>query len=162
MQKIVKAYVVEQRKRLNINGKVLEIGSYDVNGNLNEELAGCDHVRLDMRDGPNVDVVANSHDLPFLDNSFDAVVCVDVFEHDSAFWVTMQEIDRVLKSKGAVVLAAAGLGFPPHEHPFDYWRFTKQAMAVLLEDYDNVEVEADDTKLHKPDTWESYGSGSKR
>jgi SAM-dependent methyltransferase len=162
MQKMVKQYIAEEVKRLHIKGRVLEIGSLDVNGNLNDELKHCDHVRLDMREGKNVDIVANAHDLPFEANSFDAVICVDVFEHDSAFWVTMREIDRVLKSKGAIVLAASGLGFPHHSHPYDYWRFTKYALAELLKEYDNVEVKADDTKLKKPDTWESFGSGSKK
>jgi len=157
MQRIVKVYVVEQRKRLDINGKVLEIGAYDVNGNLNEELEGCDHVRLDMRDGPNVDVVANSHDMPFPDDTFDAVVCVDTFEHDNAFWVTMEEIHRVIKPGGAIVICVPTIGFVLHGHPNDYWRFTESAMKELLSGCTDV-----DTKLIvkvKPHIEEVFGSG---
>ena len=155
MQKMVKEYVAEEVVRLHIKGRVLEIGSFDVNGNINDELKHCDHVRLDMRAGKNVDVVANSHSLPFPDKSFDAVVCVDTLEHDSAFWITMQEIDRVLKIGGALVLTVPGFDFVLHCHPNDYWRFTQAAVAALLEDYDNVETGV-------LGMMECFGSGSKQ
>ena len=157
MQRIVKAYVVDQRKRLDINGKVLEIGSYDVNGNLNAELAGCDHVRLDMRDGPNVDVVANSHDMPFPDDTFDAVISVDTFEHDNAFWITMEEIHRVIKPGGVILICVPTIGFVLHGHPDDYWRFTESAMKELLSGCTDV-----NTKLMmkgKPYIGEVFGAG---
>jgi SAM-dependent methyltransferase len=162
MQRVVKVWVADQVKRLGIKGRVLEIGSYDVNGNLNAELAGCDHVRLDMRKGPNVDIVANSHNLPFASavctgSGFDAVVCADTLEHDSAFWVTMKEIRRVLKPGGAIVLCVPYIGFPLHQHPSDYWRFTESSMRELLSDCTDIEVKVWDKK--KPYICEVFGAG---
>jgi len=157
MQRIVKVWVTQQRKRLGIRGRVLEIGSYDVNGNLNKELKGCDHVRLDMRAGPNVDIVANGHDLPFEDNSFDAVICADTLEHDDAFWVTIKEIKRVVKPRGVIALCVPSIGFPLHQHPNDYWRFTTDAMGVWLRDCIDVEIKA--RIKEKPYMNEVFGSG---
>ncbi len=157
MQRIVKVWVKQQRERLHIEGRVLEIGSLDVNGNLNDELAGCDHVRLDMRDGPNVDVVANSHNIPFEADSFDAVVCADTFEHDNAFWVTMEEVRRVLKPHGAIVLCVPYISFPFHQHPKDYWRFTNSSMRELLTGCIKTEIKTIDKS--KPYICEVFGAG---
>jgi len=160
MQRVVKVWVTDQVKRLEIKGRVLEIGSYDVNGNLNKELAGCDHVKLDMRAGPNVDVVASSHVMPFKRDTIDAVVCADTLEHDSAFWTTMKDIKRVLKPHGAIVLCVPYIGFPLHEHPSDYWRFTKASMLELLSGCTDIEVKVIDKK--KPYICEVFGAGRLR
>ena len=143
MQRLVQEYVAEHRSYRDIEGRVLEIGSYDVNGTLNEELEGCEHIKMDMREGPNVDVVANAHVLPFPDDSFDAVICVEMLEHDAAFWVTMKEIERVCRVGGAVILCASSIGFGLHDHPCDYWRFTAEGMRELLSFCNQVEAHTD-------------------
>jgi sialate O-acetylesterase len=51
---------------------VLDIGSFNVNGK--PDAMGLDYVGLDMRAGPNVDIVCNAHRLPFGDAEFDGVV----------------------------------------------------------------------------------------
>lgn len=45
-------------------------------------------------------LMANANRLPFLDNSFDAVVCNAVLEHDRRFWETIREVRRVLRTGG--------------------------------------------------------------
>ena len=58
--------------------KVLDIGSYDVNGCLKPLFRfDAEYTGLDMREGPNVDIVGNSHEIPFSGNHFDLVTCVD-------------------------------------------------------------------------------------
>ena len=62
MQEKVKQYV---RERISGNEKTLDIGSLGVNGSLKDLFT--DYIGLDMREGDNVDIVANGHELPFKD-----------------------------------------------------------------------------------------------
>lgn len=85
-----------------------------------------------MREGPNVDVVANSHQLPFPQETFDTVVCVEMLEHDDAPWLTAAESIRVLKPGGRLIACAPGISFPRHDFPCDYWRFTADGLRALF------------------------------
>lgn len=116
---------------------VLEIGALDVNGSP-RSIFTEDHVYVgvDMREGDGVDVVANSHDLKqFLSGSRDVVVCIDMLEHDDAFWLTLAEIKRVLRVSGYFVCSVPTINFTTyHGHPDDYWRFTYSAFFDILLD----------------------------
>jgi predicted SAM-dependent methyltransferase len=118
----------------------LEIGSFDVNGSI--ERTG-DYTGIDMRPGPNVDLVMNSHDLQFKDESFDCVVCAETLEHDDAPWETSKEIYRVLKDKGVLIVTVPGIGFKRHDFPSDYWRFTAAGVKALFKDFVTIECVED-------------------
>lgn len=111
----------------------LEIGSYDVNGSIRPLFSGP-YVGVDMREGPGVDVVAESHKLPFQGSFFDVVVSTSTLEHDRYFWKTIPELARVLSSGGHLVLTTTYIGWVKHEFPYDYWRFTEEAIQGLLEE----------------------------
>lgn len=116
--------------------RILEVGSYDVNGSPRELFtAASEYIGIDMREGPGVDEVADVHDLPpliFMGGAFDIVICCEMLEHDSAFWTSITEMRDVLKPGGYLILTARGIGFPLHDHPSDYWRFTLEAMKLLF------------------------------
>jgi SAM-dependent methyltransferase len=158
MQEKVFNYVKQQVARRGLaDARVLDIGSYDVNGSLRPLFTN--YTGLDMRPGPNVDQVANSHQMPFPDCEFEVVTCVEMLEHDDNPFKTMQEIHRVLKPGGWVILAASGIFFPPHEYPADYWRFTAAGLGVLLRRFEQVETHADRNEAYgtarKPEAGES-------
>lgn len=120
-------------------GPVLEIGSYQVQGqealgNLREFLPGRDYVGLDMRAGPGVDCVASVEALPQADASVGTVIAFNTFEHVRCFWRGFAEIERVLRPDG-VLLLACPFSFRIHNYPEDYWRFTPAALEFLLESY---------------------------
>ena len=123
---------------------VLEIGSYDENGTVRPLFHGT-YVGVDMRDGPGVDVVAPSHELPQPDGAAAVVVCTEMLEHDPSPWLTMLEIRRVLQPEGYLILTARGNGFPLHAYPDDYWRFMPSSFRRLfdLAGCDTVEVVED-------------------
>ena len=104
--------------------KILEIGSYDVNGSLRDHALPTTHyVGVDMEAGPGVDVVVQAGaPLPFDDESFDLILASSVFEHDAAFWVTFVEMCRKVKSGGYVYINAPSNG-TFHRYPEDHWRF---------------------------------------
>jgi len=133
--------------------KVLDIGSLDINGSV-RKLFKHEYVGVDMRKGGNVDVVLNGHDLltKFKEEEFDLVCSFDTFEHDDAFWVTLDQMKKVLKPGGWIVLGFPGRNCEEHDHPSDYWRFMPGSAKIMLGDYEefSFEVQYDDP-LHK---WE--------
>ena len=110
----------------------LEVGSYDVNGTVRPFFTGS-YVGVDMREGPGVDKVAMASDLPFDDGTFEVVVCTEMLEHDRSFWLSIEEMARVLAPGGMLILTSRGIRFPLHEFPDDYWRFTPTAFAVIFD-----------------------------
>jgi SAM-dependent methyltransferase len=122
-------------------GPILEVGSYQVPGQ--EELAelrplfpGREYLGIDVRAGPGVDELADVEQLPFPDESFGTVVALNTFEHVQRFWRGFEEVRRVLRPDG-VLLVTVPFYFHIHDHPQDYWRFTPEALALLLEEYPN-------------------------
>jgi SAM-dependent methyltransferase len=104
------------------NKKILDVGSYDVNGTMKPIFEKGQYVGLDMEEGPNVDIVGVSHDIPFEKDEFDIVISSSCFEHDDMFWISFQEMCRVLKSGGYMYVQAPSNG-PYHGWPGDNWRF---------------------------------------
>lgn len=114
--------------------RVLEIGSYDVNGSLRMlQPNGSIWTGVDIEKGPGVDVVVEpGRRLPFDDNTFDAVVATSVFEHDPAFWKTLREMARVVNDGGAIYVSAPSNGMV-HRFPLDCFRFYPDASVAFLE-----------------------------
>jgi SAM-dependent methyltransferase len=104
------------------NKKILDVGSYDVNGTMKPIFEKGKYVGLDVEAGPNVDVVGVSHDIPFEKDEFDIVISSSCFEHDDMFWISFQEMCRVLKPGGYMYIQAPSNG-PYHGWPGDNWRF---------------------------------------
>jgi SAM-dependent methyltransferase len=120
-------------------GPILEIGSYQVAGqeaiaDLRALFPGKDYTGLDMRPGPGVDTVADVQALPHEDASVGTVIAMNTLEHVPRFWRALDEIRRVLRPDGALLLSCP-FYFQIHSFPSDYWRFTPEALELLLEDY---------------------------
>ncbi len=123
-------------KRHPVEGRVLEVGSLDVNGSIRplfaDERRFDSYVGVDIRDGKGVDIVAPGSSLPFPPKSFDCIVSTETLEHDDRFWLSVQEFYRVLSPGGYVLLTTCGNGYPQHRHPHDYWRFMPGALDMLF------------------------------
>jgi SAM-dependent methyltransferase len=118
---------------------ILEVGAYQVAGqepvaNLRRLFPGRHYVGVDMRAGPGVDCVADVEDLPQQDGSVGTVVSFNTFEHVRRFWRGFDEVRRVLRPDG-VLIVSCPFHFHIHNYPHDYWRFTPAAFEFLLEDY---------------------------
>lgn len=114
--------------------KVLDVGSYDVNGSYRDVFADkkYEYTGLDMEKGPNVDVVLKSpYDWSNIEtDSFDVVISGQTFEHAEFFWLTMAEMARVLKKDGILCVLAPN-GFKEHRFPVDCYRFFSDGMVAL-------------------------------
>src|SRR5678815_5993674 len=83
-----------------LEGKVLEVGSYNVNGSLKKLIPH--RVGTDMRAGPEVDIVCNAEDLRkhFDAESFDAVISTETLEHIKDWRAAVTAMWEVLKTQG--------------------------------------------------------------
>lgn len=114
--------------------KVLDIGSYDVNGSYKHLFVDekYEYFGLDMEKGPNVDIVlTNPYNWKEIEtDSFDIVISGQAFEHIEFFWITMAEMTRVLKKDGLICIIAPN-GFGEHRYPVDCYRFFSDGMVAL-------------------------------
>lgn len=116
--------------------RILDIGSFDKNGDynygliLNEE--NWTYEGLDLKEGNNVDIVVEDpYDWKEIENkTYDVIVSGQSLEHNEFFWLTLKEIDRVLKPGGIMCLIAPSSG-PIHRNPYDCWRFTEKGMESM-------------------------------
>ncbi|MBC8297273.1 MAG: class I SAM-dependent methyltransferase [Pelagibacterales bacterium] len=111
----------------------------------------------------------NAHDMPFMDAYFDSVISIMMFEHDSEFWKSLKEINRVLKRGGLFFMGVPG--FVPNLkavdcfknktltkeksymeksvsticyeiHGMDYYRFSPRSLQeVFFKKYEKVTIE---------------------
>jgi SAM-dependent methyltransferase len=94
-------------------------------------------IALDHRPRPDIDLIGDAHRLPFGDETVDAIVCTEVFEHLVDPPAAARELIRILKPGGRLVLTTR-FCFPLHDRPADFWRFTSYTLARLFEPLDPV------------------------
>jgi SAM-dependent methyltransferase len=132
--------------------RVLDIGSYDVNGSyrpLFQANPGWRYEGADMQAGPNVDhVLVDPYRWTLPDQSYDLIVSGQAFEHIKFFWLTWREVVRVLKPGGLIFLIAPSRGVE-HRHPVDCWRFYRDGFRALGE-LEALEVLEAETRWENP------------
>lgn len=121
--------VVESQKLAHL--PCLDVGSFDVCGSVRDLFEK--YIGLDMREGRNVDVVANAHRIPFKDGEFYVVTCLETLEHDDDPFQTVRELHRVCAPGGHIIITAPSITMTTHHgYPQDYWRFTPDGIRVLV------------------------------
>lgn len=141
--------------------KILDIGSFDKN-NYNYSMIMNEqewvYQGLDIKEGPNVDiVVSNPYNwVEIEDSTYDVIISGQTFEHIEFFWLTMEQIKRVLKPGGLCCIIASSSG-PDHKHPYDCYRFTKTGMENLAKCVNFKIIESGTNFDELSDPWnESY------
>ena len=162
MRKETRAFVQTCAAVLPVEEPVVEIGALQIEGqekyaDLRALFAGKEFIGCDMREGPGVDRIENLHGLSFADDSVGTLIMLDTMEHVKYPFKAMQEVYRVLKPGGMVIMTSVML-CPIHAYPSDYWRFTPEAFKVLLEQFATVKVYDDRPALFPRSV---YGVGIK-
>ena len=125
-----------------IGGKTLDVGCgskpyKDWFSNVTEYIGG------DIGDNIFADVAFEEDQAwQFQDREFDTILSFQVFEHVKNLGLAQDEIDRVLKPNGTVVLS---IPFCAYEHgaPNDYRRFTREGVKQLFPEYEVVNVKTE-------------------
>jgi SAM-dependent methyltransferase len=119
---------------------ILEIGSRNIS-HKNHFTSFSEYVGFDVNEGSNVDVVGDAHALSghFPPGHFDVTYAISVFEHLAMPWKVVPEINKVLKPGGLLFLFTHP-NYPPHAEPWDFWRFSKNAFPILLNEKTGFEI----------------------
>lgn len=124
--------------------RVVEFGSLQVeerqDSDIRHVLAGREVLGTDFRAGPGVDRVEDLRGLSFADGEIGTAVCLDTLEHCADPVAAVREMHRVLRPDGGVCLISSVMLFGIHGYPQDFFRFTPEGFATLLEPFDEVVV----------------------
>ena len=95
-------------------GPVIDIGSYDVNGNNRYLFSHGDYVGIDLVHGPNVDRVSLAHELSDPDGLYRVVISTNMLEHDPNWRASLRKMVSLLAPGGLLLVTCPGPGFPEH------------------------------------------------
>jgi len=112
--------------------KILDVGSGP--RKLDEKV-----ITIDIKPFPNVDVIGDIQNIPFENNSFDTVWCEAVLEHVKNPTKAVSEIYRLLK-KGGYVFVVVPFIHKYHEHPNDYYRWSKSGLKELFKNFKEEKI----------------------
>lgn len=122
--------VAEIIKNLGTGANVLDLGS-------GVRRRAKHIINLEIEAMPNVDIVGDGHNLPFKDETFDAVIIEAVLEHVKAPQKVVSEAKRILRPSGYICVAVPFMqGY--HASPSDYQRYTIEGLIELLSEFEMV------------------------
>lgn len=96
------------------SARVLEVGSYDVNGSIRGLISAREYVGVDLTPGPGVDRLLSGADVSDPDGSFDVTVSAECFEHDPRWRATFTNMVRLTRPGGLVTFTCAAPGRVEH------------------------------------------------
>ena len=109
---------------------------------------------MDIQSGHNVDIVVNDiyNWSEIKEDSYDVVISGQFFEHLEFFWLTMSQIDKVLKPGGYVCIIAPSAG-PKHGGDMpNCYRFYEDGLKAMAKyvDFDVIHASVDNREEAKP------------
>jgi SAM-dependent methyltransferase len=114
--------------------RILDVGSQDINGSYRPLFDDPHWVYLgaDLGPGKNVDIVLRDpyRWVELQSARFDLVVSGQTLEHVEFFWLTMLELERILRPGGWLCLLVPSRGYE-HRYPVDCWRFYPDGIRAL-------------------------------
>lgn len=117
--------------------QVLEVGGRDTDGRETHHRSWAPDagwINIDLEPGGSVDMLGDAHALPAeWSDHFDAYVAGSVWEHLQRPWIAAMEAGRVLRP-GGVLYVATHQTFVLHAYPYDFFRFSKEALTTIFED----------------------------
>lgn len=93
----------------------------------------AEYLGTDIQEGIDVDIVADVHRLSKTvgEKQFDIIVSCSSFEHFKYPHLAAHEVMKTLKI-GGLLFIQTHQSFPLHAYPFDYFRFSREALAGLF------------------------------
>ena len=123
--------VVDELGLDNAAYKVVDMGSYDVNGTYRHLFGGALYLGVDIMEGPNVDIIVHSPEWNCLED-IDVVISGQTIEHVADIPAFMHDIHRILKPGGILCLIAPSEG-PAHDYPIWVGNFPPERMKETVE-----------------------------
>ena len=105
-----------------LEGTILEVGKRRIDSNQNSPYPQS--FGVDMLPGHGVDLVCDAVSLPFEDNHWDHVVCLETLEHVEFWREVLTEMWRVCRDTMVITTPTRAKKF--HGYPHDYWRWKEK------------------------------------
>ncbi len=146
--------VLRERRRI-LTGWIRKIGSapvvvLDLGGRIQPyrpllEERSEQYIAVDVTASALVDVVARGEALPLRDGQVDVVICTQVLEYMHDPQLAVEEMYRVLKPGGTLLLTVPAIF--PRDADHDCWRFMPESLRYLLRRFSKVEIEAEGSSV---------------
>ncbi len=137
-KKITRGHLEKFLERYKTDVRTLDVGS----GGSSYHRFFPNRFSIDVDPARKPDLVADAHNLPFKNGEYELVLCTEVLEHVKDPRKVINEIGRVLKPGGRVILTTRFV-YPLHDVPHDYWRFTKYGLLELFQGWEVIELVAE-------------------
>src|SRR5262245_48493612 len=127
-------------KVFQVREPILEIGSHQLREggnpyqNLRPFFQAKKYIGSDFSPGPGVDCVTDATRLGIKQGSVGTVVMVSTIEHIFRVFDAFEQVTGVLSKCGALIVTSH-MDCGIHAYPSDYWRFTPEAFARLLDGF---------------------------
>jgi ubiquinone/menaquinone biosynthesis C-methylase UbiE len=118
---------------------ILDVGAGSVSTNHSYTQYFPNRHTIDIDEKRQPDTIGDIHELPFEDNSYGFIVCTEVLEHCHTPQKAIEELYRVLKPGGTLILTTRFV-YPLHDVPHDYFRFTKYGLQHLFREWKIIEI----------------------
>lgn len=132
--------------------RVLEVGSRNVNGGVRDWITKhqpAEYFGVDIEAGPGVDIVCSATDLAqHFASTFNLVISTEMLEHCENWRGAVSAMKQFVRPEGVLIVTTRGPGFPRHEHPNDFWRFTVEDFIKIFADMHITAVQSDPQKDH--------------
>jgi SAM-dependent methyltransferase len=145
----VSAFIERQAKILDSESVVLLDVAPQIHEGAKQFFYKSHILTADIDENSNADYIVdicknNEEKIPA--ETFDVIVCTEVIEHTLNPFSAINEIYRILKSDG-ILLMSTPFDFRIHGPLPDCWRFTEHGLKALLQDFQIIEINA----LENPD-----------
>jgi len=72
-------------------------------------------------------------------DKYEVILCLSVLEHIYDYQKAIDNLHAALREGGQCVIFAP-FGYPLHDEPGDYWRFTEHALRRMLSDFKELQI----------------------
>lgn len=120
-------------------GRILELGSVDKDIAKNLAVNCSEFIKSDYEPIKDDVIKIDATNIDFSDNSFDCVIAVSLLEHIYEYQKVIDEIYRILKHDGRLILACPFI-FPYHPSTEDYFRYSPAAYRKMLSNFSQVDI----------------------
>ncbi len=118
------------------------------------------YIGIDECGGPGVDIQMSGDHLYaiFARECFDVILCIEVLEHAANWSQLINQMKYVLRPGGVIFITCRAPGFPYHNQPNDYWRFTIDDITRAFADLQIIYLQHDPgalgvlAKFYRPET----------
>lgn len=135
---------------------VLEGGSLDLNGSARQYFSDSHYVGVDIGPGAGVNAVTPVH-LYSTNIVFDVVLSTEMLEHDTYWKLSLQNMYKLLKSGGIMIITCAG----PERAEHGTFRTSPKDSPYTNDYYRNIDHN-DFFSVLSPDLFKPYEYGYKR